>query len=87
MRVRRFSRKLAPVMRVFGQLDENGSVPVISAKQLHRLRREARIRKRGEPTPADVQRFAQAEAKRERRRARNQMDTSPSATESGMVHE
>lgn len=71
MRVRRFSRKLAPVMRVFGQLDEQGNVPVISAKQLRKIRREKAMRLRGEPGPADVQRFSDAEAKRQRRRTRN----------------
>lgn len=71
MRVRRFRRKLAPVMRVFGQIDDDGNVPVISAKQLRGLRREKRIRMRGEPGPADVQRFSDAEAKRQRRRTRN----------------
>lgn len=71
MRIRSFRRPLAPIMRITGEADEDGNVPVVSKRTLRSIRAEQRRRAR-ERTPADDAALAGAEAKRERRRQRNQ---------------
>lgn len=69
MRIRRFKRKLAPLVHVFGEPNEAGQVPVLDKRNLRRLQREQRTRARNDPHAAEA--LAAAESKRDRRRARN----------------